>query len=208
MNCGACNAELKVGATQCLECGKPVEAAAVAAPPRDRMFGDWVNLAVRIIKMEEPAIHEAARDPNATMMAAAFIGIAAVAPVIGTLGVAIFLLPVSLVFSVLIIGAVNLCATLLGGKGDFQGLIRVQGLSHMLGWVQAVPILGSFLGFFAMLYSIVVWVNNVSKVHKLPIPHAVAAVLLPAFVLVGVMMAVVFAFVGGIAALGAVSHHR
>lgn len=204
MNCAACNAELKVGASQCLECGKPVEASAgTAAPSRERTFGGWVNLAVRIIKMEEPAIQEAARDPNATTMAVAFIAIAAVAPVVGSLGALLLVLPFSLVATLVGIGVVHVFATLLGGKGEFQGLLRVQGLSQLLGWFSAVPILGAMLSPVFALYAIVVWVNNVSKVHKLPIPHSIAAVVLPLVVICGMCFAVLFAFGASLALLGA-----
>lgn len=206
MNCTACNAELKVGAHQCLECGNPV--AVTAIPPdsmlggRQRLFGDWVNLAVKIVKMEEPAMLEASRDPAATTMALIFIAISIAAPIVGSFGAFILLAPVQLVLTGIMYFAVHVCATLLGGKASFEQFIRVQGLTAMIGWVSAVPIIGPMFGWIIGLYGMVLMANNLRFVYKLTWPVAVAAMMLPGLLLLGAVCAMVMAFGFSMAALG------
>jgi len=204
MNCTTCNAELKSGSATCLECGAAVSAA--PAVPKDRVFGDWVNLAVRIIKREDAAVEEAARDPNATMFACLFLVIAAAAPSLGSLAIFafLFMVPGVLIATAIGLGIIHLVATALGGKGEYVQLFRVNGLAQMLGWVNAVPFLGPIVGIFAMLYGIAVNVNNVRVLYKMPLSHAIAVVVLPVLLVLGFVITVAVVF-GGVF-LAMVSH--
>jgi hypothetical protein len=190
MNCTTCNAELKVGAATCLECGAAV-ASVPSGPPKDRAFGDWVNLAVRCIKMEEAATLEAARDDRATQMAFIFFAISGAAPAIGTLAIfgAIVSVPAIIVMSLIGVGVTHIIAGLIGGKGEYWHLFRVQGLCAMISWVGAVPILGPLLGILAGLYGLAVAVFNVKTVYKLPLTHAIAVIILPLVLCIGFMIA-------------------
>lgn len=209
MNCAACNGELKAGSATCLECGHPVDQATVA-PPRERTFGDYVNLAVRMIKLEDGAGLEAARDPNATMMALLFIALGGVGSSIGSLTFVtmFFLVPIALLSAGMTIGLVHLMATMLGGKAPFIELFRAQGLAYMMMWVSAVPFIGPPISFFAGLYVSVIFVFNVRAVHKLPTGHSIAAVVLPTVVFFFLIMALVMTLGVGFAVIaGAAQHH-
>ncbi len=190
MNCTTCNAELKVGAATCLECGAAVTSVP-AGPPKAREFGDWVKLSVRILKMEEGAVLEAARDENATQMAFIFLAIAGLAPAIGSLTflTAIFSVPSTLIISMICAGIIHVLAGLMGGKGDYWQYFRVYGLSMMLNWVAAVPIIGIFVSMIAGLYGLAVMVHNLKVIYKMPLTHAIAVVILPVVLIVGFIFA-------------------
>jgi hypothetical protein len=216
MNCSGCNAELKAGAATCLECGKAVDATAGSpgASPApgmagtvgaahipgvsqvgSRTFVDYVKLAVRIVQLDEAAILDAARDPDATIMAVAFVAIAGLAPAIGSLSIItlLFTVPVMLMISAILIGIVHVFARMMGGKAQFLELYRAQGLSHLVGWGAAVPLLGAIISPFLGIFYAVLMVNNVKTVHRMPLTHAIAVAVLPMLV-IGAALAVTALF--------------
>ena len=202
MNCSGCNAELKVGAAQCLECGQPVAVvAAPAGPVRDRSFSEAVNLAVRILKFEEPAVLEAAGDRGFNMMALVFAAFALAAPVVSSLGTAIFVAPFYIVATGVFFAAVHFAAKMLGGKGELDGFLRVQGLAMLVHWLDVVPVIGWMLGGLVGLFFLVLTVNNVRAVHKLGWAQAVVAMVLPGLILGAMICTMLFVFGVGLFAI-------
>jgi hypothetical protein len=199
MNCPGCNAELKPGAGKCLECGYTVS----VAPARERKPADWAKLLLGVLKLDEAAVLEVARDPNATLVAVAAIAAGGGAPAIGSF--AIFWLIIGpiwmLITSAISIGMVHLIARALGGKGDIQELYRVQGLTYALHLVGVVPFLGPFLIPPMFVAQIALMVNNLRVVYRMPLPAAIGAVILP-YVIITVMIGIaVFMFGTAIFAL-------
>jgi hypothetical protein len=64
--------------------------------------------------------------------------------------------------SFVIVGLLHVLARLFGGTASFLELYRPLGAAAPVHWVLVVPFIGSFLGFLAMLYSLVVTVASVS----------------------------------------------
>lgn len=189
MNCTACNAELKVGAARCLECGAPIGAAPA---PTKREFGDWVKLAIRILQLEQPAVLEASNDPAATSMAVLFVAIAVGAPVIGSMGALLLGVPILLGCYAISYGLIHVAATTLGGKGSFERFVRAEGLSAMALWVNAVPVIGWLFGGIVLVWYLVVSANNVRTVYGLSWPHAAIALALPCLIVSAMVFAGLF----------------
>lgn len=177
MNCPGCNAPLKPGAGKCMECGFTVS----VAPPRERQPADWAKLLLGIVKLDEAAVLEVARDPNATLVAVAAIAAGGAAPAIGSFAIFWLVLgPVwMLITSGISIAVVFYVGKALGGKGDIVELYRVHGLTYALHLVGVVPLLGPPLVGLVLLGQIVLLVNNVRVVHKMTLPQAIATVVLP-----------------------------
>lgn len=157
---------------------------------------NYLYLAFHILQFQDDALIQAANDEDATLWATLFIAVAGAvaAPwaflVIGMGIGAVF----SVVFSVISFGMIWLISRLVGGQGSFLSFFRVQGLAHVVMWVNLIPLLGFFLAGLAMLLNIAVCVNNLRVTQKLSLLQAILVVLLPSFVLIAAMSTMVMIF--------------
>ncbi len=146
-------------------------------------FTDSVKQGFEIIKLNESAMQDVARDSQATPMGILFLAIAGVASAIGTLTF-IFFLPLLLYTILTILGTVvgvfliHLLAKLFGGKGSYSSLFRVASHASILSWITIIPILGPLLGTLIGIWLLVVWTISIRTLHKLPTKKAVIVVLL------------------------------
>lgn len=104
------------------------------------------------------------RDEEALIPAILFFAIGGVASGVGQFSFRGMLLGVFLMtlVSFVIVGLLHVLARLFGGTASFLELYRPLGTAAPVHWVLVVPFIGSFLGFLAMLYSLVVTVTSVS----------------------------------------------
>ena len=80
--------------------------------------------------------------------------------------------------SFVLVGLLHVLARIFGGSATFLELYRPLGTAAPLHWVLVVPFIGPFLGFLAMMYSLVVTVRVVETAGDLPRSKALAVVTL------------------------------
>ena len=99
--------------------------------------------------------------------------------------------------SFVLTGLLNVLARLFGGTSTVLELYRPLGLATPIYWVQAVPLLGSFLGILAVLYFFVVAGVTLETAGGLDRPRAVAVMGILAGVSVFLVL-VFFAMLGSL----------
>ena len=153
-----------------------------------------------IVTLNKDAVRQVAEDDNALLPA---LVITAIGGVLGTLlTFSPFAWGAALVFSigglVVFAGILHLLAALFGGNGPFTGLLKALGHgSGLVSWAGIVPILGALIG----LWSIPVAVICVEEIYALPRGKAIAVVLIPVVILLGLVCAGVVVLGGSLLAL-------
>ena len=159
---------------------------------------DYLMLALGILQFNESAVAQAAKDEDATLWAAIFIAIAGALPAASHLLIPALLAgPLSFLIGWAIAwGLIHLCAKMLGGGGHYVQLFRAQGLAMVVLWVGVIPLLGMPLMGLAGLYNSLVAINNVRLIHRMSMPGAVVAVILPSLIMMALaaFLAITFGF--------------
>jgi hypothetical protein len=141
-------------------------------------LGAYLQKGIQILQLDTSAIREVYRDEEALVPAILFFAIGGVASGVGHFsfrGMVFGVLLMTLV-SFVIVGLLHVLARLFGGTASFLELYRPLGTAAPVHWVLVVPFIGSFLGFLAMLYSLVVTVRVVETTGGLPRSRALVVV--------------------------------
>lgn len=179
-----------------------IEQARAQPEPKqgERMdLGNYLQKGLQILQLDVKTIRDASRDEDALLPALLFFALAGLANGAGQFNfrVMIFGPILATLLSFVLIGLLSVLSRLFGSSASFLELYRPLGLAAPLHWVQAVPIIGPFLGFFALLYFAVVAGLAVETAGELSRPKAAAVVAL----LVGIslfLFLVFFAMVGSL----------
>jgi hypothetical protein len=166
----------------------------------DRMdFGGYLQQGLRVLQLDVRAVKQAARDEEALLPALLFFAVAGLANGAGQFSFRgmIFGPIVATLLSFVLVGLLSVIARLFGGRAEFLDLYRPLGVAAPIFWVQAVPLLGPFLAFFALLYFAVVAVVVVEETGFLPRAKALAIVAL----LTGVSLFLVLVFLAMVGSL-------
>ena len=160
-------------------------------------FGSYLQKGIQILQLDIETIRSVSKDEDALVPALLFFAVAGLAIGAGQYSFHALVFGPILVtlLSFVLIGILNVLSRLFGSKSSFLELYRPLGLAAPVQWVQAVPILGPFLGFFALLYLAVVSALTLEVAGKLSRPRAATVVAL----LVGVslfLFLVFFAMMG------------
>jgi hypothetical protein len=152
-----------------------------------------------ILQLDTDAIRDVYRDEEALLPAIAFFAIAGLASGVGQFSMEAMVLGlfVMTLVSFLIVGLLHVLARLFGGTASYLELYRPLGAAAPIHWVLVVPFAGPFLGFLAMIYSLVVTVRVVETAGELPRPRALLVVTL----LLGLCLFVGLVFLAVVGAL-------
>lgn len=107
----------------------------------------------------------------------------------------VFFVPMVLVMLFIVAGILHVVAKILGGKGTYNGSFLVVGYSTALMPFSALPVIGMIVG----LYQIYIEVIGFRKIHQYSTGRAVVTILLPLFILFGLIF--VGVLVAGVAFL-------
>ena len=146
---------------------------AVSVANKERMgmdLGGYLQKGLQVLLMDKNVIEALSRDEEALPPAMLFFAIAGVASGVGQLsfrGMFFGILMLTL-GSFVTVGLLHILARLFGSTATFLELYRPLGVAASLHWVQVFPFIGPFLGFLAMLYSLIVTVVVVETVGGLP----------------------------------------
>jgi hypothetical protein len=143
-------------------------------------FAGYLQKGIMILQLDAEAIRDVYRDEDALVPAILFVAIGGIASGVGQFslqGMIVGVLLMTLI-SFVIVGLLHVLARIFGGSATFLELYRPLGTAAPLHWVLVVPFIGPFLGFLAMLYSLVVTVKVVETAGDLPRPKALAVVTL------------------------------
>lgn len=162
-------------------------------------FGNYLQKGMQILQLDVKTIRSAAADEDALLPALLFFSVIGLANGAGQFSLRVMIVGAILatLLSFVLIGLLSVLARLFGSTATFLELYRPLGLAAPLHWVQAVPFIGPFLGFFALLYFAVVAGLTVEVAGGVSRPRAAGAVAL----LVGVslfLFLVFFAMVGSL----------
>jgi len=162
-------------------------------------LGHYLQQGLQVLQLDREAIQESSRDEDALVPALLFFAASGLANGAGQFSFRgmIFGVIVAALLSFVLAGLLNVLSRPLGGKATVLELYRPLGLAAPLHWIQAVPVLGPFLGVFAMLYFAVVCSFTLETVAGLSRPKAAAVVAL----LIGLslfLFLVFFAMVGSL----------
>lgn len=143
-------------------------------------FAGYLQKGISILQLDADAIRKVYRDEEALLPAILFFAIAGFASGVGQFSLKAVVFGVFLVtlISFVIVGLLHVLARLFGGTASFLELYRPIGTAAPVHWVMVVPFLGPFLGFLAMLYSLVVTVKVVETAGELPRTKALLVVTL------------------------------
>jgi hypothetical protein len=155
-------------------------------------LGDYLQQAVRILQLDAPTIKDVARDEEALLPALLFFAVSGLANGAGQFSFRgmIFGPIVATLLSFVLVGLLSVLSRLFGGSAEFLSLYRPLGVAAPIFWVQAVPLLGPFLAFLALVYFAVVATRVVEETGGMPRGRAVAIVAL----LVGISLFLVLVF--------------
>lgn len=168
--------------------------------PVERLdFGSYLQQAIHILQLDVGAINRVSRDEEALLPALLFFAIAGLANGAGQFSFRgmIFGPIVATLLSFVLVGLLSVLSRLFGGDAEFLGLYRPLGVAAPIFWVQAVPLLGPFLVFLALVYFGVVAVAVVEQTEHLPRTKAVAIVAL----LAGISLFLVLVFLAVVGSL-------
>jgi hypothetical protein len=162
-------------------------------------FGNYFQKAVQILQLDIPTINQVSRDEEALVPALLFFAVAGLANGAGQFSFRgmIFGPVVATLLSFVFIGLLSVLARLFGGSGEFLDLYRPLGVAAPIFWVQAVPLLGPFLAFLALVYFAVVAVAVVEQTGRLPRTKAFFIVAL----LAGISLFLVLVFLAVVGSL-------
>ena len=160
----------------------------------------------RMIQLDRSAVREVLGDTDALVPSLVILAIAGVASAIGSFNfIGVLYMPIILpAFYFVCVGLVHLAASAFGGSGSYVSTYNAYG--HSLGllyWISVIPLLGIFLGFFAMIWGVVMGVVIVEENYSLSRGKAIVAVLVPMLLFCVCIGGIMVLFFGGIASLAA-----
>jgi hypothetical protein len=155
-------------------------------------LGNYLQKGIQILQLDVQTIKGTSRDEGALLPALLFFALAGLANGAGQFSFRgmVFGPILSTLLSFVIVGLLNVLSRLFGGTASFLELYRPLGIAAPIHWVQAVPMIGPFLGFFALLYFAVVSVLVLESTSELPRAKAGTIVAL----LVGISLFLCLAF--------------
>jgi len=179
-----------------------IERARLEPEPKqgERMdLGSYLQKGLQVLQLDVKTIRDVSRDENALLPALLFFALAGLANGAGQYNfrVMIFGPILATLLSFVLVGLLSVLSRLFGSAASFLELYRPLGLAAPIHWVQAVPVIGPFLGFLALVYFAVVAGLTIETAGELSRPKAAAVVAL----LVGIslfLFLVFFAMVGSL----------
>lgn len=143
-------------------------------------LGAYLQEGLRILQMDRDVIRAVSRDEEAILPAMLFFAVAGFASGLGQFSFRAMLLGSLMVtlVSFVTIGLLHVLARLFGSTATFLELYRPLGLAAFIHWVQVFPFIGPFLGFLAVLFSLVVAVVVLETVGGLARSKALVVVTL------------------------------
>jgi len=169
-------------------------------------FPQAVRTGIEIVKLHRPAYQRVAQLPEAFSQAVLITLLVGIAQWLAPPGfhlLGIIVGPLMALLALLVGSAViHFVAVLFGGRGEYLTLARVWGVGWVLGWALVIPVLGSLI----FLWELVVAVVAVEEVYGLERTRAILTVLIPlaALLLLGFIMVVNFALIGGLVTWSAI----
>jgi hypothetical protein len=141
-------------------------------------LGNYLQKGLAILQLDKAAIREIAKDEDSLVPALFFFALAGLASGAGQFSVSgmFFGAILATLLSFVLVGLLNVLSRLLGGSASFLELYRPLGIAAPIHWVQAVPVIGPFVGLLALLYFAVVAALVVETSGGLPRPRAAAVV--------------------------------
>lgn len=149
-------------------------------------LGKYLRKAVEIIRLRKEAAQEAANDEAALVPGIIILAIGGLAVAIGAMLQGIVTEPVEAAFFLLFAPVLNVLifsafisvfhaiARLFGGTATYQAYYRAAALASIVGWVQVLPGIGTYLSIWTLPVNVIV----LEGVHKLRRIEAVAVVCL------------------------------
>jgi len=187
-------------------------------------FGDALKTGLEIIKLDEPSMTKASKDESGLQNGLIIIAIGGFLGALGTyiqfqffpdtlpesflaLGEVVtlsslFVGPIwSMVGALVSVGLFHLMARLLKGKSLFLPLFQAAAFASLLSWVGVftfIPRFGTLLTIVISMWSIVVLILIIRKIHQLSTLRAISSVLIPVLV----FFLILLGFIGVTALLG------
>ena len=170
-------------------------------PDRAERFdlATYLQKSIQVLQLDSATIDAVSRDEEALVPALLFFAVAGLSNGAGQFSFRgmIFGPIVATLLSFVIVGLLSVLSRLFGGRAEFLDLYRPLGVAAPIFWVQAVPLLGPFLVFLALVYYAVVAIAVVERSGGLPRTKAFAIVAL----LVGISMFLVLVFLAVVGTL-------
>lgn len=143
-------------------------------------LGRYLQKSIQILQLDNAAIREISRDEEALLPALLFFALAGLANGAGQFSFRgmVFGPILATLLSFVLVGLLSVLSRLFGSTASFLELYRPLGIAAPIHWVQAVPIIGPFLGIFALLYFGAVAALAVEGAGNLPRTKAIAIVAL------------------------------
>lgn len=162
-------------------------------------FGNYLQQSIQILQLDTDAIREVSKDEDALLPALIFFAVSGLAIGAGRYSFETLIFGPILVtlLSFVFVGLLSILSRLFGGSASFLALYRPIGLAAPVQWVQAVPIIGPFLGFFALVYLAVIAGLTLECVGALSRPRAAAVIALLASISLFLFL-VFFAMIGSL----------
>jgi hypothetical protein len=165
-------------------------------------FGDYLKKGWEVVQLKGDAIDLLAQDEEAMGPALGILAIGGVAAAIGALSLpGIILMPIlRLIGAFIFVGIMHFCATsFFGGTGGFKGVFIPISCASLITWIGIIPIVGPVLAVLAGIWLLVVSVVVVERVHAVDRGKAIVVVAIP--LLIGLIIAAIFAVIAGATAL-------
>jgi len=165
-------------------------------------FGDYLKKGWEVVQLKGDAIDLLAQDEEAMGPALGILAIGGVAAAIGALSLpGIILMPIlRLIGAFIFVGIMHFCATsFFGGTGGFKGVFIPISCASLITWIGIIPIVGPVLAVLAGIWLLVVSVVVVERAHAVDRGKAIVVVAIP--LLIGLIIAAIFAVIAGATAL-------
>jgi hypothetical protein len=172
-------------------------------------FMDYLKKGWEVVQLKVDAIDQLAADQKAFGPAIGILAIGGVCGAIGTFNLpGVVMYPVMRIIAYFVfIGIIHFAATsFFGGKGDFKATFTPPAIASFVSWVAIVPFVGTFIAGLAGLWMLAVTVVTVERVYGLDRGKAITAVAIP--VVLGIVLAMIFAAAIGFGALMLMGTHR
>lgn len=162
-------------------------------------LGGYLQKAIQILQLDKSTIKNVSRDEEALLPALLFFALAGLANAAGQFSFRgmVFGPILATLLSFVIVGLLSVLSRLFGSTASFLEIYRTLGVAAPIHWIQAVPVIGPFLGLFALLYFAAVAALTVEVAGELPRAKSVAVVAL----LAGVSLFLCLVFLAMIASL-------
>jgi hypothetical protein len=168
-------------------------------PSKSVDLGGYLQKGLQILQLDLRAIQDVSEDEEALLPALLFFAVAGLASGAGQFSFRgmIFGPIVATLLSFVLVGLLSVLSRLFGSTAEFLALYRPLGVASPIFWVQAVPLLGPFLVFLALVYFAVVAVVVVERAGSVPRAKSVAIVAL----LAGISLFLVLVFLAMVGSL-------